>query len=41
MRFNAQLMDWLRQSTLQLDEIIHKIESKARAINGGASHEQT
>ncbi|MFB6455626.1 PAS domain-containing protein [Chitinophaga sp. Hz27] len=31
--FNAQLMDWLQQSTLQLDEIIHKIEKKAREIH--------
>ncbi|WP_167014804.1 PAS domain-containing protein [Chitinophaga sp. Cy-1792] len=32
-QFNAQLMDWLHQSTLQLDEIIHKIEKKAREIH--------
>ncbi|SHL82204.1 PAS domain S-box-containing protein [Chitinophaga jiangningensis] len=32
-QLNSQLMEWLHQSTLQLDEIIHKIERKARQIN--------
>ncbi|WP_143304476.1 PAS domain-containing protein [Chitinophaga vietnamensis] len=29
---NLQLLDWLYQSTQQLDEVIHKIEYKAREI---------
>ncbi|MEC5148190.1 PAS domain-containing protein [Chitinophaga sp. 212800010-3] len=29
---NSQLMDWLHESTLQLDEIIHKIEHKVKTL---------
>jgi len=35
---NAQLMEWLQQSTLQLDEIIHKIEAKARQLNDDSAN---
>jgi light-regulated signal transduction histidine kinase (bacteriophytochrome) len=41
MQFNSQLMEWLQQSTRQLDEIIHKIESKAREINENANRERS
>ncbi|WP_436491432.1 PAS domain-containing protein [Chitinophaga sp. ARDCPP14] len=32
LHLNTQLMEWLHESTLQLDEIIHKIEHKVKAL---------
>lgn len=32
LHLNSQLMEWLHESTLQLDEIIHKIEHKVKAL---------